>query len=103
MCGHFGVIRCVLCVPQQFGHEALIVACGKGDHTGKRWAGNSFITTVPRVRRRVDSVAAGTATHSSLRRLRGGAQRRGAGRLSARRTGRRAGRKAAIWAVQPPK
>lgn len=57
MCVHFGVARCVLCVPQQFGHGALIVACGKCDHMGKAWAGNGFVATVPRVRRRSGSVA----------------------------------------------
>lgn len=91
MCVYFGVIRCVLCVPQRFGHEALIVACGKCDHMGKRWAGISFITTVPPVRRRAGPVAAGIVTLPSLRSLRGSARRRGVAQLPGCRTDRRAG------------
>ena len=44
MCAHFGVVRCVLCVSQRFGHRALTVACGKPGPDGRHWPGDGFMT-----------------------------------------------------------
>ena len=103
MCAHFGVVRCVLCVSQRFGHRALTVACGKPGPDGRHWPGDGFMTKrssgrCPEARpgRRMDA-------GRCLRSLRGGAQRRRVGRVVGCSAGLRTGKNPSIWVVRPPK